>query len=265
MFFRLNSWTLGVVLVAIVFGAAALGMFIGRRLHHRADTLSEPFAVLQGALLGVVGLVLAFGLALAVGRYEARRTAVVDDANAIGTTYLRAQTLAEPMRSRSLELLRRYTDASIALSGAVPGSSAAQRAVGEESQIQRSLWALAGQSLVGEPVDTAPRLYVESLNEMIDMQTVRVAALANRVPTAVLALEVAGAALVVGLLAASISIRGSGLLAVLLGACLVTMLLLVTFDLDRPTRGLIRVPATPLVVLRSSMRLPPAASGPNGP
>jgi len=47
---------------------------------------------------------------------------VVDDANAIGTTYLRAQTLAEPVRSQSIGLLRRYTDASISLSEAVPGS-----------------------------------------------------------------------------------------------------------------------------------------------
>src|SRR5262245_19735568 len=48
-----------------------------------SDHLKEPFAVLQGALLGFVGLVLAFGLALAVGRYEASRADVVADANAI--------------------------------------------------------------------------------------------------------------------------------------------------------------------------------------
>jgi hypothetical protein len=62
----------------------------------------EPFAALQAALLGVIGLILAFGLALAVGRYESRRAAVVEEANTIGTTYLRAQTLAEPSRTASL-------------------------------------------------------------------------------------------------------------------------------------------------------------------
>jgi hypothetical protein len=265
VFFRLNSTALALVLAAIVFGAAGLGALVGRRLRQRSDDLHQPFAVLQGALLGVVGLILAFGLALAVGRYEARRTAVVDDANAIGTTYLRAQTLAEPMRTRSLALLKRYTDASIALSGAVPGSAAADRAIATESDLQRSLWTLAGQTLVSAPVDSAPRLYVESLNELINMQTVRVAALGNRVPNPVLALEVLGGALAVGLLAVSLSLHGRGVLAVLLAAALVTMLLLVTFDLDRPTRGLIRVPATPLISLRDSMQLPPAATGPTGP
>ncbi len=176
MFVRLSSWWLGFVLFVIVFGATAVGLFVGRRLRHRSEALREPLAVLQAALLGVVGLILAFGLALAVGRYEGRRAAVVDDANAIGTTYLRAQTLAEPMRSQSLDLLKQYTDASLALSGAVPTSPDAVAAVAVESRIQRDLWRLAGQALVGAPTDSAPRLYVDSLNAMIDMQTVRVAA-----------------------------------------------------------------------------------------
>jgi hypothetical protein len=65
---------------------------------------------MQGALLGFMALVLAFGLSLAIGRYETRRAATVAEATALGTTYLRAQTLAEPMRTESLALLRGYAD-----------------------------------------------------------------------------------------------------------------------------------------------------------
>jgi len=251
-------------LFAVVLGATGLGLLLGTYLRHRSETLREPFAALQAALLGVVGLILAFGLALAVGRYESRRAAVVDDANAIGTTYLRAQTLAEPVRTRSLDLLARYTDTSIRLSEAVPSSAAADEAVADGQQLQRELWALAGQALDGAPTASAPRLYVESLNEMIDMQTVRVAALNNRVPGAVLALEVVGAAVALGLLAFYLAIVGRGVVTVVLAAALVTMLLLVTFDLDRPTRGVIRVPDTPLTNLRASMELPPTAKAPTG-
>ena len=75
---------------------------------------------------------------------------------------------------------------------------------------------------------------------MIDQQTVRVSALNNRVPGAVLGLKVIGAAVVVGLLALYLSVLGRGLLAAIVAAGLVTLLLLVTFDLDRPARGLIR-------------------------
>jgi hypothetical protein len=75
---------------------------------------------------------------------------------------------------------------------------------------------------------------------------------------------VLGAAFAMGLLAVYLSILGRGVIAVVFGAILVTLLLLVTFDLDRPTRGLIVVPNTPLTDLRASMDLPPAASAPTG-
>ena len=262
MFFRLSSLEIGLILSAIVLGATAVGLFLGRYLRHRSEHLREPVGVLQAALLGLVGLVLAFGLALAVGRYESRRTAVVDEANAIGTTYLRAQTLPEPIRTQSLERLVRYTDTSIALSESVPNSPKARAAIADGQRLQRELWGLAGQALAEKPVESAPRLYVETLNQMIDMQTVRVAGLNNRVPGAVLAVEVGGAAVALALLAFYLSILGRGVGTVLLAAGLITMLLLVTFDLDRPTRGLIQVPDTPLVDLRASMELPPAASAP---
>ena len=146
----------------------------------------------------MVALILAFGLTLAVGRYDSRRAAVVDTANAIGTTYLRAQTLREPMRTRSLELLERYTDTTIRLAESVPQSASARDAVTDGERLQRSLWRLAGEALDGSPTDSAPRLYVETLNEMIDMQTVQVSALNNRVPGAVLVIEVVGASIALG-------------------------------------------------------------------
>ena len=265
MFFRLSSLELGLMIFGIVLGTTLLGAFVGSRLRAHAETLREPFGVVQAALLGLVALVLAFGLTMAVGRYDQRRAAVVAEANAIGTTYLRAQTLREPLRTESLDLLVRYTDTSIALSGSVPGSARAAAAVADGGRLQRELWGLAGESLAGSPTDSAPRLYVETLNEMIDMQTVRVSALNNRVPSAVLLFEVVGAAVGLGLLALYLAILSRGVVTVILAAAFVSMLLLVTFDLDRPTRGFVTVPATPLVALRASMELPPAAEGPDAP
>ena len=259
MFFSLSSATLALIVVGVIGAATATGVLLGRRLRHHSEVLREPFGVLQGALLGVVGLILAFGLSLAVGRYEGRRTAVVDEANAIGTTYLRAQLIAEPARTRSLALLREYTDLAIRLAHDVPSSSDMRRTAAEEGVVQRRLWRLAGEALDADPVASGPRLYVDSLNTMIDMQTVRISGLNNRVPGAVLALEVIGAAIALGLLGLFLSVLGRGLLPIVFAAALVSMLLLVTFDLDRPVRGLITVPATPLESLRASMQLPPAA------
>src|SRR3954454_2070884 len=242
LFFRLTSIELGLFLFAVLLGATGLGIFLGHRVRHLSESLKEPFGILQAALLGLVGLLLAFGLSLAVSRYEDRRANIVNEANAIGTTYLRAQTLAEPVRARSLDLLVRYARSAIRLSDEVPGSDEADVARMQEERIERRLWALAGESLETGPTATAPRLYVEALNEMIDGETARVAALSNRVPTAVLVLAVLGAALALGTLAAYLAIVGRGVLVVSLVAALVAFLLLVTTDLDRPTRGLIRIP-----------------------
>jgi hypothetical protein len=265
LFFRLTSVELGLLLFGVLLGATGLGVFLGHRVRHLTDDLKEPFGILQGALLGLVGLLLAFGLSLAVSRYESRRANVVTEANAIGTTYLRAQTLPEPIRSRSLDLLVRYARSAVRLSHRVPGSSEARAAAAAEEQLQRQLWALAGDALEAAPTASAPRLYVETLNEMIDDEAVRVAALGNRVPTAVLVLEVLGSAVALALLAAYLALVGRGVVAVVLASALVAFLLLVTTDLDRPTRGMITVPDTALTNELESMTQPPAAAAPQPP
>jgi hypothetical protein len=263
--FRLTSLELAILLFGVVIGATVLGVFLGRRVRHLSNDLKEPFGVLQGALLGVVGLILAFGLSLAVSRYEDRRASVVAEANAIGTTYLRAQTLPEPTRARSLTVLVTYTESAVKLADTVPGSNEEAAAAAREELLQRRLWSLGGRALSSEPVASAPRLYIETLNEMIDAQGVRLAALNNQVPIAVLMLEVLGAALALGLLGAYLAIVGRGVVAVALASLLVSFLLLVIADLDRPTRGMIRVPDTALRSQLASMKLPPAAGPPNHP
>jgi hypothetical protein len=262
MFFSLTSWQLALIIFGIVGGTAVLGFVIGVYLREHSDTYREPLGVLQGALLGLVALLLAFGLSLALGRYEDRRAATVTEANAIGTSYLRAQLVAEPQRSRSLALFRQYTDLAIQVTNEIPGSSSMTRTTAAEGVLQRRLWRLAGRSIAAAPVASSPRLYVDSLNETFDDQSARLSALNNRVPNAVLAIELIASALALGLLALHISILGRGLAPVLVAAAVVSLVLLVTFDLDRPTRGLIKVPATPLIAERASMTLPPAATGP---
>jgi hypothetical protein len=261
VFFSLDSWQLALLILLVIGGATAIGYTVGRYLREHEAKVREPFGVLQGALLGVVGLILAFGLSLAVGRYEDRRAATVAEANAIGTSYLRAQLIAEPFRSRSLALFPRYTALAIQLSDEIPGQTGMQRTAAASAVLQRQLWKLAGQSLAAAPNATAPRLYIDSLNTTFDAQSTRTAALNNRVPSAVLTLEVVGAAIAMAILALHISVLGRGLVAMAAAACLVSLLLLVTFDLDRPTRGLITVPDTPLVATRASM-IPPPAAGP---
>ena len=231
-------------------------------MRHLSETLTEPFGVLQAAMLGVVGLILAFGLSLALSRYEDRRVTIVEETNAIGTTYLRAQTLPEPIRSRSLDLLIDYTESAVSFADHAPGSAGEAGAADEEERLQRRLWALGSEALDAAPEASAPRLYIETLNDMIDSQTARLAALNNQVPSEIFWLELIGGSIALGLLAAYLTLVGRGLAGVVIAATVVAFLLFITADLDRPTRGPIKVPDTQLVEQLDSMRLPPAAAGP---
>ena len=177
-----------------------------------------------------------------------RRAAVVDEANAIGTTYLRAQMLPEPIRSQSMRLLQQYTDTRIALSENIPDSSPYRRDVAAGEVLQRKLWALAGEAMNASPNSNPPRLYVETLNELINMDTTRVATLANRIPTSVLFLQIGLSALAFCVLATYLAMLGRAVFPALVGAVIVSLMLLVILDLDRPHRGLITVPDTALTV-----------------
>jgi hypothetical protein len=112
-------------------------------------------------------------------------------------------------------------------------------------------------------VASAPRLYVESLNDTFDSQASLVYGLTNRVPTAVLLVELVGAAVATAALALHLAMFCRGVPTVLIVSLLATVLV-VTFDLDGPTRGLIRVPATPLIDVQTSMTGTRAAAAPSG-
>ena len=262
MFFRMSTLTLAVVLCLIVGGTVTIGTLVGRRLRDRPGVRHEPVGVVQGTLLGLVGLLLAFGLTMAVGRYDTRRALLVHEADSNGTTFLRAQLLGEPTRSASLALLERYAAAAVDLADQVPDSGPFDVASGRMDDLQRQLWGLAGDAVNTDPVGTAPRLYIETLNEMIDAHSDRVASLRNRVPSTVLVLQLFGSAVALGALALYLALLGRGLLTSLVATVVVLLILFISFDLDRPHRGLITVPNGALVATREAMDQPPAATGP---
>ena len=261
--FRLSDVELALLIFGIVLGATLLGTLVGRRLRGHADTLKEPFGVLQAALLGS-------RRAHPRVRHDDGRRALRRPPRCPRRRHERDRNhlpaRPDPARAAPHGLAR----AAQAVHGrrnrlcgeAVPGSAAYRAALDRAELRQRELWRLGGDALAESPQDSAPRLYVETLNEMIDMQTVRVSALNNRVPSPVLFVTIMGAAVGLGLLALYLAMLSRGVVTVILAAVFVSVLVYMTFDLDRPARGFVQVPDTPLVDLRASMELPPAAAGP---
>ena len=220
---------------------------------------------MQAALLGFVGLLLAFGLTMAVGRYENRRSAIVDEANTIGTAFLRAQTIPEPQRTESIDLLRNYSVERLRLGGIEVHRDAFTDSVEASDTIERGLWKLAGESLDASPDGSAVRLYVDSLNMMFDSASSREAAFRDRIPGPVMYLQLGGAALALGVLGLYLATLGRRVHTALLAAAMVSFIVLVALDLDRPQQGFVHVPTTPLQSVVAETQREPASAAPRGP
>src|SRR6187397_3196882 len=101
---------------------------------------SANISALEQSLLGLLALIVGFTLFLALTRFEARRDAVLNEANAIGTTALRARLLPEPHRTETLKLLREY--AQIRVDYIPTGKSFAElpNVIDRSNIVQEALW-----------------------------------------------------------------------------------------------------------------------------
>jgi hypothetical protein len=230
--------TIFAVGLAIILAASEMGWQLGVRGGGRGG---PNISTLESAMLGLLALIIGFTFAMALTRFEARRDAVLNEANAIGTTALRARLLPEPNRTETLKLLREYVQ--IRLDVIESGSSLAEQknAIDRSNAIQEALWQQA-KSMVAKDNGMVPTgLFIQTLNEMIDDQAKRLAALRNRVPNVVL-LGLFGIAVV----AAGFAGYASGFDArrtrppVYIMALLVSSVIFLILDLDRPSSGFIR-------------------------
>jgi len=239
------------VVLLIVF---EIGYRVGRWWQTRTPEETEgPTNALVGSLLALLAFLLAITMGMASDRFDARRGLVLEESNAIGTTYLRAGYLPEPVSTRTRELLREYVPLRINI--ADRQQLAANFARSEE--IHAEIWAMAEQLARDQSSDVLAT-YIESLNAMIDVHSTRVAALVyGRVPETVLWLLILGSALSLGMVgySAGLTRRRSLLSAVVLVVTLAAVLTLV-IDLDRPRDGFVVVSQQPMIDLMNRLGPP---------
>lgn len=237
----LYAYSLPVVFLgglAVILGVTEIGWQLGVRWSGKGGNNVPP--PLESAALGLLALIIGFTFAMALSRFEARRDAAVNEANAIGTTALRARLLPEPNRTEALKLLRDYMQ--IRLDVIQSGRSLLETptAVDRSDAIQEALWQQA-KAVAAKDTGMVPTgLFIQSLNEMIADQAKRLGVLRNRVPNAVLLVLVGVAAIAGGFAgyASGLEPRRSRLPVYLMGI-LVSVVILLIFDLDRPSSGFI--------------------------
>lgn len=236
------------IFVLAIEGGFRLGLYRRRR---SALEDKSPVGEMVAATLALLAFMLAFVFGLAASRYDVRRHLVIDDANAIGTTFLRAGLLPEPHRTEVRALLREYLD--VRLEAVQPDKLS--QSIRRSEELHARLWAHATAVGQKNPSSIVVGLFIGSLNEMIDLHTKRISlGVRNRIPGTMWAtlffIAIIGTSVMGYHAGLAGSRRSLAIFAVVLASSAVFTLIA---DLDRPQEGLLRVGQESLIELRQSM------------
>jgi hypothetical protein len=229
------------------------GYRLGTYRRSRSEEKEAPVGAMVGATLGLLAFMLAFTFGLAATRFDTRRQVLLDEANAIGTTYLRAGMLPE-RREAIRTLLRDYVDTRLdaVRSGHVTAG------IRRSEHLHEQLWAQAVAIGETNPMSIVVGLFVQSLNEVIDLHAKRVTAgLRNRIPGAIWVALFGVAVLSLAAMGYHAGLSGtSRSLAELAVAVTFAVVIGLIADLDRPQEGVLKVSQQALLDLRQSMQVP---------
>ncbi len=254
----LSIWTTLLGSFIVLLAAAELGLRAGIWHRRRGAGPDDMIGSLHGATLGLLALMIGFTFSIALGRFDARREAVLQEANAIGTAALRARMLPELQVNASLALLRDYAQGRIIDDGTRIGTLEASDFTQRATALQNRLWREAEAASAADARSVPIGLYVQALNDVIDMHEKRITGLRSRVPAIVFAMLHGIAALALGFTGynAGLGERGHRVAVMLMAAMLASVMMLVA-DLDAPQRGMVMVSQQPLQDLLAGFPQPP--------
>ncbi|MFC5580116.1 hypothetical protein [Rhodanobacter terrae] len=235
----IDPWLYSIALLLGLLICVQAGFVLGRRygVKGEANTLS-------GAVFGLLGLLLAFSFSGAASRFEHRRELITQEANAIGTAYLRIDLLPAAAQAPLREAMRKYMQQRLDTYQAMPGSASSARAWADSAATQQQIWTQATTAAQASGSNAALSLVASALNEMFDITTTRLAATRNH-PPAVIDLMLFLLALMSALLAGYGMAEGGRVpwLQVMVFAVALTVTVFVIRDLEYPRLGLVRVDA----------------------
>jgi hypothetical protein len=252
--------------IMTVAGGLFVGMLIllelGRRFGIRrraqdSEAARAGFGVVEGAIFALMGLLIAFTFSGAASRFDTRRHLVVEEANAIGTAYLRLELLPAHTQAPLRESFRQYVTARLEAYRKLPDVVAAKQTLAHATQLQGQIWSQAVDACREAP-QSATMLLLPALNAMIDITTTRTVATQIH-PPQVIFVMLCALALASSLLAGYSMAGGqpsSRWIHMLAFAVIMALTVYVILDLEYPRLGLIQVDAVDqvLVDLRNSMQ-----------
>lgn len=258
----MNFLSLLAVLISLsIFAATLIALEIGSRLG-KARQERDPHGTagtgaVDGAIFGLMGLLLAFTFSGAATRFDARRTLILEESNTISTAYLRLDLLPVEPRMKLKEDFRQYVDSRLAIYRALPDIEMAKEELRKSAEVQSRIWsrAVAATKEVNSPAVTS--LLLSNINDMIDITLTRTVAMQTHPPAIifiVLMVMVLASAVLAGHNMSAAKIRNWTHR--LTFATLMTLALYLIFDLEFPRFGLIRIDSFDqlLIDVRNTMK-----------
>ena len=236
-----------------------IGRRIGlRRMAQDSEGARAGVGAVEGAVFGLLGLLIAFTFSGAASRFDTRRQLIVEETNDIGTAYLRLDLLPVDQQPALREKFRQYVDTRLAVYAKLPDLAAAKEELAKGNRLQGEIWRQAvSASRTQGASPAASMLLLPALNAMIDITTTRTMA-AQMHPPAIIIAMLFGLALAGALLAGyAMAAAKSRSWLHMIGFALVTAFVIyVILDMEYPRVGLIRVDAfdQALVEFRQSMQ-----------
>ncbi len=254
------TWPLISVLLGLMFLTDEIGFRVGRARHrHEAETSRTVSNALKASIFGLVAFLLAFAFSMTANRHDARRQVVLDEANAIGTCYLRAELLDAPFQNRLRDTLQRFVAVRLEYFDQGLDPTKVKTLTKEMDRLLDDLWLTVSDATKANPQQVHTSQIISATNLVIDLNTTRQWATSSHLQPIVLILLLACvlvSSLLIGHSSGQAGQRHSGLWAAF--NVLFALLLFVVIDFDRPRRGLIQVDHRPLVDLQEMMQRTPS-------
>ena len=254
---RFPLWAVYVVTVVVVLVAAEIGFRIGLWLKRRdPDSVGTTMtAAVVGGMLGLMAFLMAFTIGIVLDQHNGRKAMVVTEANTVGTAYLRAGFLDEPDRTSTQDLLQEYVE--VRLAAAADPEALLESAMTRSEEIHGELWSIVEEQVRQGNESDIMALFVESVNEVIDVHSLRLTAATLRLPRllgVVLYAATILSFLLVGV--ANSSDKERDQIALTIFALAFVAVLMIIVDLDRPQQGLLTVSQQAMSDLLRQMTAP---------
>lgn len=250
-----NPWVLPIVMLVALSLAIELPYRLRRRITDAGERNVDAFTAVQAGLITLASFVLGLSFAQASSRFDDRRELVVKEANAIGTTWLRADQLRPLQAARFRAVLTGYTEARLKAYRAPYDTAVARRTLDQSDRDQTEMWAIASEALRSKPGNLGLSLLMQALNDTIDVSAEQLQALTSHVPTAVVVLTlvlVTLGSLSLGLRFGIDGARPPALSAAYVVAFVVVITMMI--DYDRPQSGFVTVNLNPIRIQLQSMQ-----------